>query len=37
MIRNPAVSIAWLCAKLVFYVVVSMQAADIIVVAYQQF
>lgn len=37
MIGRPAFSIAWLCIKIVLYLVVSMQAADIIVVAYQQF
>lgn len=31
------ISIAWLGIKALFYLVVSMQAADIVVVAYQQF
>jgi hypothetical protein len=37
MIRGPSLSIAWLSVKILFYLVVSMQAADIVVVAYQQF
>jgi hypothetical protein len=37
MIGKSTVSLGWLCAKAMFYVLVSMQAADIIVVAYQQF
>ena len=37
MTGKSAFSLGWLCTKAVFYVFVSMQAADIIVVAYQQF
>jgi|GEM_PF-2764492 len=37
MSGKSAFSLGWLCAKAVFYLLVSMQAADIIVVAYQQF
>ena len=37
MTGKSAFSLGWLWAKVVFYVLVSMQAADIIVVAYQQF
>lgn len=33
----PTVSVAWLAIKIGFYIVVSMQAANIVVVAYQQF
>jgi len=35
--KNTRLSIAWLAIKIIFYVVVSMQAANILVVAYQQF
>ena len=30
-------SLAWLIAKIAFYVIVTMQSANILVVAYQQF
>lgn len=30
-------SVSWLALKILFYVAVSMQSAEIIVVAYQQF
>lgn len=35
--RSTAISVVWLVAKITFYIVVSMQAANILVVAYQQF
>jgi hypothetical protein len=35
--RNSITSVVWLVAKISFYIVVSMQAANILVVAYQQF
>jgi len=35
--RNSITSVVWLVAKIAFYIVVSMQAANILVVAYQQF
>lgn len=35
--RGSTLSAAWLIAKIAFYVVMSMQAADIVVVAYQKF
>ena len=35
--RNSFPSVVWLVVKIAFYIVVSMQAANILVVAYQQF
>ena len=37
MTSRIAFSLTWLCAKAILFVVLTMQAAEIIVVAYQQF